>query len=122
MSSSSTDASPSSASIAPSQSGTIDAVGDERDVVALAHRARLAERNDVVALGHLAAQRPVVELRLEDHDRIGIANRRGEQPLRVCRRGRDRDLDPRRVHVVGLGRVVVQLGRAHAGRRTASGS
>ena len=75
---------------------------------------RLSERDDVVALGHLAARGAVHELRLEDHHRIGVADRRGEQALRVGGRRRDRDLDARRVHVVGLGRVVVQLGRAHA--------
>ena len=63
---------------------------------------------------HLAALGPVDELRLEDHDRVGIADRGREQPLRVGGRRGDRDLDPGRVHVVRLGRVVVQLGRAHA--------
>jgi hypothetical protein len=38
----------------------------------------------VLALGHLAAHRPVVELRLEHDDRIGIADRRREQALRVA--------------------------------------
>ncbi len=47
-------------------------------------------------------------------DRIGIADRRGEQSLRVGRRRRNRDLHARRVHVVRLRRVVVQLRRAHA--------
>ena len=47
-------------------------------------------------------------------DGIGIADRRREQALRVGRRRRDRDLHARRVDVVRLGRVVVQLGRAHA--------
>ena len=42
------------------------AVGDERQVAALARDAHLPERDDVLALGHLAAQRPVDELRLED--------------------------------------------------------
>ena len=68
----------------------------------------------MLAVRHVAALGAVDELRLEDHDRIGIADRGGEQALRVGRRGRDRDLDPGRVHVVGLGRVVVQLRRADA--------
>ncbi len=76
--------------------------------------ARLAERDHVLAVGHLAAKRPVVELRLEDDDGIGVADRGCEEALGVGRRGRDHDLDPRRVHVVGLGRVVVELRRAHA--------
>ena len=45
---------------------------------------------------------------------IRIADRRGEQALRVGGRRRNRDLHAGRVHVVGLGRVVVQLRRAHA--------
>ena len=55
-----------------------------------------------------------MELRLEHDDRVGIADRRREQALRVGRRRRDRDLHAGRVHVVRLGRVVVQLRRAHA--------
>ena len=90
------------------------AVGDERHVAPLAREPRLPERDDVLAVRHLAALGPVDELRLEDHDRIGVADRGREQPLRVRGRRRDRDLDPGRVDVVGLGRVVVQLGRAHA--------
>ena len=82
--------------------------------VALARDPRLPERYDVLALGDLAAHRPVVELRLEDDHRIGVADRRGEQPLGVGRRRGDRHLHARRVHVVGLGRVVVQLGGADA--------
>ena len=68
----------------------------------------------MLAVRHFAALGAVDELRLENHDRVGIANRRGQEALRVGRRRRDRDLDPGRVHVVRLGRVVVQLRRAHA--------
>ena len=114
MSRTSHDASPASASAARSHTRHHRAVRHQRHVVALARDPRLAERDDVLALGHLAAGGAVDELRLEDHDRVGIADRRGQQPLRVGRRRRDRDLDAGRVHVVGLGRVVVQLGRAHA--------
>ena len=63
---------------------------------------------------HLAAHRPVVELRLEHDHRIGIADRRREQTLRVRRRRRDRHLHPGRVRVVRLWRIVVQLRRANA--------
>ena len=56
----------------------------------------------------------VVELRLEDDDRVGVADSGREEPLRVGRRRRDRDLDPGRVHVVRLRRVVVELRRPDA--------
>ena len=68
----------------------------------------------MLARRHLAALGPVDELRLEDDDRVRVADRRREQPLRIRGRRRDGDLDPGRVHVVRLGRVVVQLGRADA--------
>ena len=64
--------------------------------------------------GTSSFDRAVVELRLEDDDRIRVADRGGEQPLRVRGRRRDRDLHARRVHVVRLRRVVVELGRADA--------
>ena len=90
------------------------AVRDDREVRALARDPRLAERDDVLAVGHVFLRRAVVELRLEDDDRVRVADRRGEQTLRVGGRRRDRDLHARRVDVVRLRRVVVQLGRAHA--------
>ena len=67
----------------------------------------------MLPLRHLAARRAVVQLRLENHDRVGIADRRGEQSLRVRGGGRDRNFHARRVHVVRLRRIVVQLRRAH---------
>ena len=67
----------------------------------------------MLAVRDLPAQRPVVQLRLEDDHGIGIPDRGGQEPLRVGGGGRDRHLHAGRVHVVGLGRVVVQLGRAH---------
>ncbi len=68
----------------------------------------------MLAFRHLAAGRAVHELRLEHDHGIWIADRRREQSLRVCRRRGDRHLHAGRVHVVGLGRIVVQLGRADA--------
>ena len=68
----------------------------------------------MLALGHLLLLAAVDELRLEHDDGIGIADRRREQPLRVGRRRRDRDLHAGRVDVVRLGRIVVELGRANA--------
>jgi hypothetical protein len=85
----------------------------EPQVAALPREARFPERHDVLALGHLAAERAVVELRLEHDDRIGIADRRGQQAFCVGGRRRDRDLHAGRVDVVGLGGVVVKLRRAN---------
>ena len=112
-SSTSTDASERVRGRAP-QTGTIAPYATIVRSVPSRASAHLAERDDVLALRHLAASGPVDELRLEDDDRIRIADRGGEQPLRVGRRRRDRHLHAGRVDVVRLGRVVVQLGRAHA--------
>ena len=71
----------------------------------------------MLALGHLAARAPVEHLRLHDHDGIRVADRGGEQALGVGGRRRDRHLHAGRVHVVGLGRVLVELGRADAAAR-----
>ena len=68
----------------------------------------------MLALGNGAAHRPVVELRLEDDHRVRIANCGGEQAFCIARRRRDRHLHTRRVHVVRLRRVVVELRRPHA--------
>ena len=90
------------------------AVGDERDIAAFAGDPRLPERHDVLALGHLAARAAVEGLRLHDHDGIRVADRGREQTLGVRGRRRDRHLHAGGVHVVGLGRVLMELGRAHA--------
>ena len=71
MSSTSTRASSASASAARSASGTIAPYATNVRSVALAREARLPERDDVLALGNLAAHRPVVELRLEHDDGVG---------------------------------------------------
>ena len=63
------------------------APGDERRVRPLARDARAAELHDVVALGDRPACGAVDELRLEHDHRVRVADRRGEQPLRVG--GRD---------------------------------
>ena len=62
-----------------------DRVADDRDVLALAHDPRLADRQDVVVeLGHVEAA-AVHQLVLEEHDRILGADRGLEQALRVGR-------------------------------------
>ena len=66
----------------------------------------------MLALGNVTPLAAIDELRLEHDDRVGVANCGSEQAFCVGRIRRDRDLHTRRVHVVGLGRVVVELGRA----------
>ncbi len=68
----------------------------------------------MLLLGHVAAGCPVDKLRLEHDNGIGVTDRRREQALGVGGRRRHDDLHARRVDVVRLGRVVVELGRAHA--------
>ena len=102
-SSTSQEASPARASAARSATGDHRAVGDERHVRSLAGDARLAERDDVLAVRHIAAGGAVDQLGLEDHDRVGIPDRGGEQALsrrrvstgsppsrRACARSRSR--------------------------------
>ena len=89
------------------------AVGDDDEVGPLAHDARLAQRDRVVLLGDLVLDQPVAAQRLAEEHRIGIADRLGQHPLGVARgRGHD-DLQARRVGVLGLVGVGVQLGGAH---------
>ena len=85
------------------------AVRDEREVGSLARDARLAQRHDVLASRNVLLGRAVVELGLEHHDRVRIADRRREETLRIGGRRRNRDLHPGRVDVVRLRRVVVEL-------------
>ena len=113
-SSTSTDASPPSASAARSQTATIAPHATSVTSEPLARDAGLAELDDVLALGNRAARGAVDELRLEHDDRVGIADRGREQTLRVGRRRGHGDLHAGRVDVVRLRRVVVELGCAHA--------
>ena len=78
----------------------------------LAPRPRLPERHDVVALRHLAAQHPVVELGNRHDDGIRVADRHREA-LRVGPGVAGiATFTPRRVDVVRLGRIVVEPRRA----------
>ena len=96
------------------------AVGDDDEVRPLAHDARLAQRDGVVLLGNLVLDQPVAAQRLAEEHRVGIADRLGQHPLRVARGRRHDDLQARRVGVLRLMGVGVQLGGAHvaAPRRT----
>ena len=80
---------------------------------------RLAERHDVVGVGHVAAHRAVHLLVLEEQHRVVVADRRAEQPARVVRRRRDDDLEPGHVGEEGLDalRVVQRAVDAAAVRR-----
>ena len=66
---------------------------DDRDVRALAVDARLAERDRLELLGHLAldrVERPV----LEEDDRVVVVDRRPEEAADVLGRRREDDLEP----------------------------
>ena len=89
------------------------AVRDDREVGAVPGDPCAAERHDMLAVGNVLLRRAIVELRLEDDDGIRVADRRGQEPLGIARRRRDRNLHAGRVHVVRLGRVIVELGCAH---------
>ncbi len=70
--------------------------GDDGDVGAFALHVGHADRNDVVALGHLAL-RPVEHLALEEDHRVVVPDGRLQQALRVVRRRRRHDLQARDV-------------------------
>ncbi len=70
------------------------------------HR-RLADGNQVLALGHLPARRAVVALGLHEDDRIVAANGRGQQALGVRWVGWVDHLEPRGVDEDGFGRLRV---------------
>src|SRR5574341_422632 len=83
------------------------APGEQRDLRAPPGHPRLPERHRVVPLGHLPLRRAVDPLRLEEEDRVRIADGADEQPLRVVRIGRDDHLEPRGVDEEGLRRLRV---------------
>ena len=77
--------SPASFSAAPSARSTVQPVADDRHVAALAPDRGLAERHEVLAVGHLAVlEREQVVV--EEDDRVVVADRGRHQALRVGRR------------------------------------
>ena len=76
--------------------------GDDRHVVAFALDVGHAERDALVALGHLALG-PVEHLVLEEHHQVVVADGAQQEPLGVGRRRRHDALDARHV---GEDRVV----------------
>src|SRR3954470_10235299 len=73
------------------------AVGDHREVVALARHAR-GERRRVGAAGDLALHAPVQVLVLEEQHGVRVADRADDQALGVLGGRRRHDLQPGRVH------------------------
>ena len=100
-------------------------VGEHRDVAARAPHHRLAERDVVVAIGHLAervgrprhdrllvvpVERPVVQaLRFEEDHGIVVLDRRDEQALGVVGRRRQHRLQPAHVREQALRALAVRL-------------
>jgi hypothetical protein len=83
----------------------------DRDVAARAPDRRLAERDDVLALRHLARlQRQQVVVEVDDG--VVVADRGRHQPLRVRRRRRHRHLQARDAHEHPVDRAGVLAGPA----------
>ena len=72
-------------------------VGDDRQILALARRAGLADRDDVITRRHRLLDATVEILVLEEEHAVVIANRRLEESLGVARGGRIDHLEARRV-------------------------
>ena len=84
---------------------------DDRHVLARALHVGDAERDQELAVGHLALHR-VVHLVLDEDDRVVVADRRLQQALRVGRRRRQDDLEARHVRDPRLQRLAVLRGGA----------
>ena len=103
--------SPASCSAAASALPTVQPIADDRHVAPLATHRRLADRNDVLALRHVAVlerQQVVVE----EDDRVVVADRRGHQALRIRGRRGDDDLETRDAHEHAVDRARVLAGPA----------
>ena len=90
------------------------AVRDQRERAALAHDLRAAERQGLALLRDLFLGGVIERLRLEEDDRVGIADGGGEQSAGVARARRDDHLQPGNVGVELLLGFGVVLERAHA--------
>ena len=105
--------------------GRVDhrAPGDDRDVVALPVDARLADRDRVALVGHLALDPPVQVLVLEEEHRVRVLDRGDDQAFRVGRRRRADALEPGEVGERRLGVLRVERpAREAAARRAAAPS
>ena len=80
--------------------------GDDRHVTALAPDRRLAERHEILPVGHLAVlEREQVVVQVDD--RVVVADRGRHQPLRVGSRRRHDDLETGDAHEEGVDRARV---------------
>ena len=77
------------------------------------------QRQRLAIVGHFLAHRPVQAHRLEEHHRVGIADRGQQQTIGACRRGRADDANPGNVAKQRLGafRMVFRRVDAAAVRR-----
>ena len=90
------------------------AVGDQREVLALAGDARLADRPGLLGDRDLLLGRVIEGLRLEEDHGVGVADGAHQERARGARAGRDHDLEARGVRVELLLALRVMLERAHA--------
>ena len=114
MISTATPSSVSSISAASRHDAQHRAVGDQREVAALAVDVRAADLHHLGLVGHLFLRRVIERLRLEEDDRVGIADGGGEERARGARPRRDHHLEPGDVRVELLLALRVVLERAHA--------
>jgi hypothetical protein len=91
------------------------APADQRDIAALAQHEGDIERQGLAIVQNLALGGAIDAGRLEEHDRVGIADRGKQQPIGALRRGRHHDTQPGNVGEHGFGRLRMMLGRPDAG-------
>src|SRR4051794_24505292 len=89
------------------------AVGDDRQVVALADDPRPARGDGEVLLGHLVLDQAVATQRLAEQDRVRVADGVGEHALGVACGGGHEHLEPGRPDVLRLVGIGVQFRGAH---------
>ena len=68
------------------------------------------ERQGLPVVLDIAFRRPVEARRLEEYDRVRVANGRQQQPIGPLRRGRDDDTQPRNMGQHGLRALRMMLG------------
>ena len=90
------------------------APGHHRHVLAVPRDVGTLERQDVIALGDLAADRAVGTLVLQEQHRIGMTDGTGEQALGIARKARRHHAQAWHVRVVGLDALRVIRAAAQA--------
>ena len=90
------------------------APGDDGDIAALAQNEAVVERQRLAVVAHFLAHRAIQPHRLEEHHRIGIADRGEQQAIGARRRGGADHANAGNVAQHGLGALRVVFGRVDA--------